>query len=123
MYLVLIIASFAVHAPVTKSYTSFLKSPLLYPKPIEAFPCGSKSISNVFLPSLPNAAAKFMLVVVLPTPPFWLTNEIILCDDFTKADYENKKKAFIFENKKDELYEITEKMEIQGLDTSYKVNS
>ena len=50
-----------------------------------------------------------------------LTNEIILCDDFTKADYENKKKAFIFENKKDELYEITEKMEIQGLDTSYKV--
>ena len=50
-----------------------------------------------------------------------LTNEIILCDDFTKADYENKKKAFILENKKDELYEITEKIEIQGLDKSYTV--
>ena len=50
-----------------------------------------------------------------------LTNEIILCDDFTKTDYENKKKAFILENKKDELYEITEKIEIQGLDKSYTV--
>ncbi len=52
---------------------------------------------------------------------FVFTNEIILCDDFTKADYENKKKAFILENKKDELYEITEKIEIQGLDKSYTV--
>ena len=40
-------------------------------------PWGSKSIKSVFFPSLPNADDKFILVVVFPTPPFWLTSEII----------------------------------------------
>jgi hypothetical protein len=43
-----------------------------------ALPCGSRSTSRIFLPSLPREAERLMAVVVLATPPFWLTMEIIV---------------------------------------------
>ena len=43
------------------------------PEPRVALDCGSRSMSKTFLFILCKQAAKFMLVVVLPTPPFWLT--------------------------------------------------
>ena len=47
------------------------------PSPDEAFACGSASITNTFFSSVANDAAKFMVVVVFPTPPFWLAKAII----------------------------------------------
>jgi len=38
--------------------------------PIAALPCGSRSTSNTLCLAAARAAAKFTLVVVLPTPPF-----------------------------------------------------
>jgi hypothetical protein len=40
--------------------------------------CGSTSTSRVGRPSSASAAARLMAVVVLPTPPFWLTMAMIL---------------------------------------------
>ena len=51
-------------------YTLFSISPLLIPIPVVALHCGSKSTNNTFLPNNAKEAAKFILVVVLPTPPF-----------------------------------------------------
>src|SRR3954454_21848362 len=42
------------------------------PRPVEAFPCGSRSISKTFSPTAAKAVAGLMAVVVFPTPPFWL---------------------------------------------------
>ena len=42
------------------------------PRAVEAFPCGSRSTTSTRLPCLGEAAARFTVVVVLPTPPFWL---------------------------------------------------
>src|SRR5215472_71290 len=42
------------------------------PRPVEAFPCGSISITRVGSPTAARAVPRFMAVVVLPTPPFWL---------------------------------------------------
>src|SRR5688572_15179531 len=36
-------------------------------------PCGSASTISVLSPRRANAAARLTAVVVLPTPPFWLT--------------------------------------------------
>src|SRR5688500_14940247 len=38
-----------------------------------ALPCGSRSTSSTLRPDCASAAARFTLVVVLPTPPFWFT--------------------------------------------------
>ena len=43
----------------------------LAPNPVVALHCGSMSINKVRLPARPNAAARLIEVVVLPTPPFW----------------------------------------------------
>ena len=40
------------------------------PRPVLALPCGSRSISNTPCPTAANAVARFIAVVVLPTPPF-----------------------------------------------------
>ena len=40
------------------------------PIPVEALPCGSRSISSVFQPVAAIAVAMLIAVVVLPTPPF-----------------------------------------------------
>src|SRR3954471_15266181 len=42
------------------------------PRPVEAFPCGSKSISKTLSPTAASAVARLIAVVVFPTPPFWL---------------------------------------------------
>jgi hypothetical protein len=38
---------------------------------VDAFPCGSRSITSTRRPLVASAAAMFTVVVVLPTPPFW----------------------------------------------------
>ena len=45
--------------------------------PLVAFPWESASISSVRFSAAANEAAKFIAVVVLPTPPFWLVTLII----------------------------------------------
>src|SRR4029077_13687344 len=42
------------------------------PKPVDALPCGSRSISSTRSPTAAKAVARLIAVVVLPTPPFWL---------------------------------------------------
>src|SRR5690348_3415247 len=43
------------------------------PRPYRTDPCGSTSTSSVLMPRRASAAARLIAVVVLPTPPFWLT--------------------------------------------------
>ena len=40
------------------------------PSPVEALPCGSRSMISVRNPISASAAPRFTVVVVLPTPPF-----------------------------------------------------
>src|SRR4051812_41378349 len=42
------------------------------PRPVDALPCGSLSISSTRSPTAASAVPRLMAVVVLPTPPFWL---------------------------------------------------
>src|SRR5512146_3141434 len=42
------------------------------PRPTESAPCGSKSTRSTRRPCSARAAPRFIVVVVLPTPPFWL---------------------------------------------------
>src|SRR5436189_4995520 len=42
------------------------------PRPVEALPCGSESISSTCSPTAASAVPRLIAVVVLPTPPFWL---------------------------------------------------
>src|ERR687890_361263 len=44
----------------------------LSPSPTESDPCGSKSTSSTFRPYSASDAPRLIVVVVLPTPPFWL---------------------------------------------------
>ena len=44
----------------------------LMPSPAEAAPWGSKSTMSVRRPYSARAAARLIVEVVLPTPPFWL---------------------------------------------------
>ena len=42
------------------------------PSPVEALPCGSRSMISTSSPIAARAVPRLMAVVVLPTPPFWL---------------------------------------------------
>src|SRR5687767_8505984 len=42
------------------------------PRPTDKAPCGSKSTSSTRRPYSARAAPRLMVLVVLPTPPFWL---------------------------------------------------
>src|SRR5579863_6068654 len=42
------------------------------PRPVEAFPWGSRSMSRICSLLAASAVARLIAVVVLPTPPFWL---------------------------------------------------
>ena len=42
------------------------------PSAVEALPCGSRSTTSTRCPIWASAAPRFTVVVVLPTPPFWL---------------------------------------------------
>src|ERR1044071_5978892 len=48
----------------------------LSPRPTESEPWGSKSTSSTLRPNSASAAPRLIVVVVLPTPPFWLHIEI-----------------------------------------------
>ena len=48
----------------------------LRPRPTDSEPCGSKSTSSTLRPYSASAAPRLIVVVVLPTPPFWLHIEI-----------------------------------------------
>ncbi len=52
------------------------------PSPVEAFPCGSRSISSVRQPIAAIAVAILIAVVVLPTPPFWFAMAIVIIGCF-----------------------------------------
>jgi len=53
------------------SYTDGVPEWCSIPTAVEAFPCGSLSISSTRSPPEASAAARFTAVVVFPTPPFW----------------------------------------------------
>src|SRR6185312_6038674 len=55
----------------------YLICALLAPLPTVALPCGSRSISMTLRFIAAKDAARLMLVVVFPTPPFWLVIAII----------------------------------------------
>src|SRR3989304_1732954 len=42
------------------------------PSPVEALPCGSRSMTSTRSPIAASAVPRLIAVVVLPTPPFWL---------------------------------------------------
>src|ERR1700716_3165105 len=42
------------------------------PSPVEALPCGSRSMMSTRSPMAASAVPRLIAVVVLPTPPFWL---------------------------------------------------
>src|SRR5208282_174385 len=42
------------------------------PRPVEALPCGSRSMIRTSSPMAASAVPRLIAVVVLPTPPFWL---------------------------------------------------
>ena len=42
------------------------------PRPTDSEPCGSKSTSSTLRPYSASEAPRLIVVVVLPTPPFWL---------------------------------------------------
>ena len=44
------------------------------PSPEEALACGSASMTSTFFSSAASEAARLIVVVVFPTPPFWLAN-------------------------------------------------
>ena len=50
---------------------------VLTPRPLDALACGSASITRTFFSNVASEAAKLIVVVVLPTPPFWFANAII----------------------------------------------
>ena len=49
----------------------------LTPRPTDSAPCGSKSTSSTLRPYSASAAPRLIVVVVLPTPPFWLASAMI----------------------------------------------
>ena len=49
----------------------------LSPRPTDSEPCGSKSTSSTLRPYSASDAPRLIVVVVLPTPPFWLHIEMI----------------------------------------------
>src|SRR5262245_4087971 len=44
------------------------------PRPVLALPCGSRSTTRTRRPQAASAVARLIVVVVLPTPPFWLAS-------------------------------------------------
>src|SRR4029453_1317529 len=52
---------------------------------IVRFPCGSRSMTSTRKPCSLKATARFSVVVVFATPPFWLANTITLCNDFSSV--------------------------------------
>ena len=60
------------------SYIDFSSLSGSMPCDIVRLPCGSMSTQSTRWPSSAKAAARFSVVVVFATPPFWLANAITL---------------------------------------------
>src|SRR5215472_7517407 len=73
-----ITASPSVASPMSTSYVVTRRSERAMPSPVDAFPCGSISITSVGSPTAAKAVPRLIAVVVLPTPPFWLATTRIL---------------------------------------------
>ena len=59
------------------SYMEQSTSLMSTPSPLEALACGSASTTSTVFSSVASEAARLMVVVVLPTPPFWLAKAMI----------------------------------------------
>src|SRR5256885_6842225 len=66
-------ASASVASPISTWYVVRRARAGFSPRPEVVLDCGSRSISRTGCPISPSAAPRLMAVVVLPTPPFWLT--------------------------------------------------
>src|SRR5438046_1841670 len=67
------------------------------PRPVEALPWGSLSISNTRSPTAANAVPRLIAVVVLPTPPFWLATTSTLkrlCRERKGSDFTGTAEPF-----------------------------
>ena len=62
--------------PTSTSYIDFSSVSGSMPCDIVRLPCGSMSQHRTRWPSSANATARFSVVVVLATPPFWLARAI-----------------------------------------------
>src|SRR5947209_1056799 len=67
------------------SYIDFSRVSGSIPCDIVRLPCGSMSTQSTRWPSSANAAARFSVVVVFATPPFWLANAMTLALPSTVA--------------------------------------
>ncbi len=65
------------------SYIDFSSVSGSMPWDIVRLPCGSMSQHSTRCPSSANATARFSVVVVLATPPFWLASVITLQVDIS----------------------------------------
>src|SRR5580693_2666349 len=69
------------------------------PRPVDALPCGSLSTSRTLSPTAARAVPRLMVVVVLPTPPFWLamarTRTVLPNSDTGQPPYEHQTPASI----------------------------
>src|SRR6266581_2621858 len=73
-----------------------LSAPLSTPSPVVALPWGSRSMSRVGRSARARPAARFTAVVVLPTPPFWLTTAMTLGISIRPATHRNVPRATIY---------------------------
>ena len=59
------------------SYNEHSTSVISTPRPLEALACGSASMTRTFFSRVASEAARLIVVVVLPTPPFWFAITMI----------------------------------------------
>ena len=59
-------------SPIITSKVEMVRCLRSMPKPVEALPCGSRSMIRTVSPIAAKAVPRLIAVVVLPTPPFWL---------------------------------------------------
>ena len=59
-------------SPSSASYTDGVPTRCSTPSAVLALPCGSRSMTSTRTPCRASAAARLTVLVVLPTPPFWL---------------------------------------------------
>ena len=63
-------------SPSSASYTDGVPRRWSTPSAVLALPCGSRSITSTRTPCIASAAATLTVLVVFPTPPFWLATVI-----------------------------------------------
>src|ERR1700685_3131305 len=87
------------------------------PRPVEALPCGSRSMIRTSSPIAASAVPRLIAVVVLPTPPFWLATTRILSP---LADMTRSRRAIPHVGPYD-LNHITGRISLTGMDRYLKI--